>query len=127
MGHVATGCQRQQADGELKTEVTGMTDDFAAGASASLKKTTKAILRFLRNEGKQPRNGLRDHLHNRLGDLAVKWYRYGFNRGHKESDKHCKNGKVPRTLRYDATREFFIDAERTVHLKSTLKERRSKL
>jgi hypothetical protein len=28
-------------------------------------------------------------------------------------------------LRYDATREFFTDDERTVHLKSTLKKKRS--
>jgi hypothetical protein len=103
-----------------------MRDGYTAGASASLNKTITAILQFLEADEARPRRGLRDYLHGRLGDLAVKWYRHGFNRGHKESDKQCKNGKVPRNLRYDATREFFTDAERTVRLKSTLRKKRSK-
>jgi len=103
-----------------------MKNDHAAGASKSLKKTTKAIMKFLKDEGDRPQNGLRDFLHDKLGDFAVKWYRRGFNRGHKESGKQCDGGKVPSTLRYDATREFFTNDERTVHLKSALKKKRSK-
>src|SRR5690242_17537680 len=100
--------------------------DLAAGASKSLKKTTKAIMKFLKDSGDQPQSGLRDFLNDKLGDFAVKWYRKGFNRGHKESHKHYSKGKAPRTLSYDATREFFTGDERTVHLKSTLKNKRAK-
>ncbi len=98
----------------------------AAGASKSLKKTTKAIMKFLQDKGDLPQRDLRAFLYDKLGDFAVKWYRKGFNRGHKESDKQCERGRVPRVLRYDATREFFTDDERTVQLKSTLKKKRSK-
>lgn len=99
--------------------------DFAAGASASLNKTITAMESFLEEKGNRPQRGLRDYLLTQLGDLAVKWYRNGFNRGHRESNKQSRRGRIPRILRYDATREFFIDDERTVHLKSTLKKKRS--
>jgi hypothetical protein len=100
--------------------------DFAAGASASLNKTIAAIETFLEDEQDRPAHGLRDYLFARLGDFAVKWYRHGFNRGHKESKRQTINGRIPRTLRYDATREFFIGAKKTAHLKSTLKRKRLK-
>ncbi len=103
-----------------------MKDEFARGASASLNKTITAIMEFLGNEKDRPRHGLRDCLQDLVGDLAVRWYRRGFNRGHRESNKQCKDGRVPRILRYDATREFFTGSEKTVHLKSTLKRKRSK-
>ena len=101
-----------------------MKDDFAAGASASLKLSIKAIMEFLEDVEKHPRSGLREFLYEKLSDLAVKWYRRGFKRGHIESDRHIQGGKVPRVLRYDATREFFTGRERTVRLKSTLKRKR---
>ncbi len=98
---------------------------FAAGASASLNKTITTIERFLEDEGDRPPRGLRAYMRDRLGDLAVKWYRRGFQRGHMETDKQNTNGKLPRTLTYDATREFFTGDKRTVHLKSTLKKKRA--
>jgi len=103
-----------------------MKDEFAKGASASLNKTITAIMKFLGDEKIRPRQGLRDYLRDLLGDLAVRWYRRGFNRGHRESGKQCKDGRVPHILRFDATREFFTGAEKTVHLKSTLKRGRPK-
>jgi hypothetical protein len=123
---LGVSASRTHRSAELERGATSLKRDFAAGASASLKKTSKAIMCFLEDKKNQPRQGLRDFLHERLGDLAVKWYRHGFNRGHKESHKHCKHGEVPGTLRYDATREFFTNAERTVHLKSTLRKKRPK-
>jgi hypothetical protein len=102
-----------------------MKNDSATGASASLNLTITAIMEFLDDEGDRPRSGLREFLYDKLGDLAVKWYRHGFNRGHRESAKQIKNGSVPRVLRYDATREFFTGGKRTVRLKSTLKRRRT--
>lgn len=102
-----------------------MKHDFAAGASASLNKTITAMETFLEDKGDRPTRGLRDYLSAQLCDLAVKWYRHGFSRGHRESKKRSRHGRIPRVLRYDATREFFTDDERTVHLKSTLKKKRS--
>jgi hypothetical protein len=101
-------------------------NEHAAGASKSLKKTTKAVMKFLKDKGDLPQREIRAFQYEKLGDFAVKWYRKGFNRGHRESDKQCDRGRVPRTLNYDATREFFTDDERTVHLKSTLKKKRQK-
>lgn len=94
--------------------------DFASGASASLKKTIDEVMAFLGQHGPQPPDNLRDFLHERLNDLAVKWYRKGFNRGHRESHQQTARGKVPKILRYDATRLFFRGGKRTVHLKSEL-------
>src|SRR5690349_17944130 len=103
-----------------------MTRDFAAGASASLNKTITAMERFLESNEDRPPHGLRAHLVSHLCDFAVKWYRQGFNRGHKETDKRSRNGRIPRTLRYNATREFFSGKERTVRLRSTLRRKRTK-
>ena len=103
-----------------------MKEEYAAGASASLNKTTTVIMKFLKDEGERPPRRLRAFLHEKLGDLAEMWYRKGFNRGHKESAEQCEASRVPRVLRYDATREFFTNHDRTVRLKSTLKKKRSK-
>jgi hypothetical protein len=97
-----------------------MKNDFAAGASASLKKTANEVMAFLGHQDPPPTANLRDFLDEKLGDLAIKWYRKGFNRGHKESHQHTAKGKVPKTLRHDATRQFFTGGKRTVHLKSVL-------
>lgn len=103
-----------------------MTEGYAAGASASLNKTTTAIMKFLEDGGERPPRRLRAFLNEKLGDLAEMWYRKGFNRGHRESDKRCEAGRVPRVLRFDATREFFTGDKRTVQLESTLERKRKK-
>lgn len=103
-----------------------MKRDFAAGASASLNKTITALQTFLGDDDDRPERGLRDYLFAQLGDLAAKWYRHGFNRGHRETIKQTRHGRTPRTLRYDATREFFLGTKKTVHLKSSLKRKRPK-
>ena len=101
-----------------------MTNGFAAGASASLNKTITAMQDFLEDKQGRPSRGLRDYLFAQLGDLAVTWYRRGFKRGHRESHKRSRNGRTPRILTYEATREFFTGDERTIHLKSTLRRNR---
>lgn len=103
-----------------------MTQDYAAGASASLHSTITAVDKFLEREGAHPTRDLRAHLFDLLGDLAVKWYSRGFKRGHMESKKQSEDGKVPRSIHYDATREFFTGTKRTVELKSKLKRKRGK-
>jgi len=97
-----------------------MKNDFTAGASSSLKATATEVMAFLGHHDPSPTDNLRDFLYDKLGDLAIKWYRKGFNRGHRESHRMAAKGKVPKTLRYDATRQFFTGGKRTVHLKSVL-------
>jgi hypothetical protein len=108
---------------EYREERNEMHNGHAAGASKSLKKTTKAIMKFLADSGKLPQRELRAFQYEKLGDFAVKWYRKGFNRGHRESAKQSGKACVPTILRYNATREFFTGDDRTVHLNSTLKRR----
>jgi len=100
-------------------------DNAAAGASRSLNRTITAIMEFLDDEGDRPASGLREFLYDKLRDLAEKWYRRGFKRGHIESFKKTKGAGAPRTLRYDATRQFFVGGARTVRLKSRLKRKRA--
>lgn len=95
--------------------------DLATGASKSLKKTIDEVMNFLGNQETQPTSGLRDFLNEKLADLAERWYRRGFNRGHRESAQQLAKGKVPKILTCDATREFFKGGKRKVNLKSTLK------
>jgi hypothetical protein len=97
-----------------------MKNDFAAGAAASLKTTANEVMAVLGHQDPLPTDDLRDFLNEKLGDLAIKWYRKGFNRGHKESHAQTAKGRVPKTLRHDATRQFFSGGKRTVHLKSVL-------
>jgi hypothetical protein len=97
-----------------------MTKNSAAGASASLNKTISEIMKFLNSREPRPTAALRVFLREKIGDLGERWYRRGFNRGHRESRKQMRKGKVPRTLRYDATRKFFRGSRRTVRLKSVL-------
>jgi hypothetical protein len=92
----------------------------ATGASKSLNKTITELMTFLEKAEKRPVNGLREFLNEKITDLAVKWYRRGFNRGHREVAKQMGKGRVPRILRWEATREFYLDNERTVNLRSTL-------
>jgi hypothetical protein len=99
------------------------TYDFAAGASASLNKTITALQRFLQEQTRRPPNGNRDYLYELIADYGERNYRRGFNRGHRESAKNIRNGKVPKVLRYTKHREFFTGEPRTVHLKSTLRKR----
>jgi hypothetical protein len=75
------------------------------------------------DQRKRPAEGLRDFLNELIGNYGEYNYRRGFNRGHRESAKNVKNGRVPTTLRYEKTREFFNDGERTVHLRSRLKKK----
>jgi hypothetical protein len=70
--------------------------DYIAGASASLNKTATVIMKILEDEGKRPTRRLRAFLYEKLGDFAVTWYRKGFSRGHKESDKQWEKGRVCR-------------------------------
>jgi len=72
----------------------------AAGASMSLNKSIHEIEDFLKGNKIAPATApLRAELHERLEKLAERWYRKGFNRGHKESSKQLANGKMPNPLR----------------------------
>jgi hypothetical protein len=98
-----------------------MIDNFAAGASASLNKTITELRRFLQDQRRRPSNGNRDYLYELIADYGESNYRRGFNRGHRETAKNARKGKVPKVLRYTKRREFFAGEQRVVRLKSTLK------
>jgi len=97
-----------------------MAKNYAGGASASLNETISEIMKFLKATEPRPNAALRDFLREKIGDLGERWYKRGFNRGHRESHKQTRKGKVPRTLRYDARRKFFRGNRRAVRLKSVL-------
>jgi hypothetical protein len=99
-------------------------NDHAKGASKSLNKTITEIETFLKSKSQHPGPGqqLRPFLHEALADLAEKWLKRGFNRGHKESRRlFFAENKVPVTLRYKGYRELFTGRKRRVRLKSTVR------
>jgi hypothetical protein len=74
-----------------------MKNEYAAGASKSLKKTTKAIMKFLKDSGDRPQSGLRDFLYDKLGDFAVKCASSPM--VHARTQMPCANRKVCVTWR----------------------------
>lgn len=92
----------------------------AKGASKALNKTISAVMQHLEDDGDRPQSELREFLYEKLGDLAVYWYRRGFRRGHREAHRQSRNGNVTRVLRRIITREFFTGNERTIRLRSRL-------
>jgi hypothetical protein len=102
-----------------------MDKNSAGGASASLNKTISEIMAFLNDRGRRPGGrgaDLRDFLHEKLADLAVKRYRRGFRRGHIESHKRfVETGVFPNEIEFEAKREFFDGQNRRVQLTSRIK------
>lgn len=100
--------------------------DFAAGASASIKKTISEIEAIVTGESLGGAGKNRQQLHAKLQDAVIKssklWYKKGFNRGHRESYRaHQESGQVPRTLSLLVTREFIPNTPRPAYLKSRIK------
>lgn len=82
--------------------------DYVAGASASLNRTITAIMKFLEDDGDRPPRKFRAFLHEKIADSNERWFRKGFNRGHRESfGLFNRAGRVPKTLRYECTRKLF--------------------
>jgi hypothetical protein len=76
---------------------------------------------------RKPNEGLRDFLREKIGDLSERWFRRGFNRGHRESYRECEDkGKVPRTLTFDCRRKLSPRQIRALTLKSTIKKKSQK-
>ena len=87
-----------------------------------MNKTISEIMDVLEDEGGHPgrRGAKRAFLHKKLADLAEKWYRRGFKRGHVESRKAFReHGTVPAKLRYEGSRELFTGQKRQVKVTST--------
>jgi|SRR5579883_596692 len=99
----------------------------AKGASKSLNKTITELMEYLDDSGPRPRQGLREFLYGKVGDLAEKWFRKGFNRGHKESyAAYLDDGVVPVRLEYLCSRNVCPNEERQITLKSTIRTRSGK-
>lgn len=101
-----------------------MGKDSTGGASASLNRTISEIMAFLGDQGRRPGGKgakLREFLHEKLADLALKRYRRGFRRGHMESHKKfVETGVFPSELSYICEREFFKNQKREVHVTSKI-------
>ena len=89
-----------------------------------LDKTITEIMEFL-DDNDKPRRQLgpemrRFFLHDKIGDLAERWFKRGFNRGHKESHKTFQaDAMVPQTLEYKCRRNLSPGQNRTLILEST--------
>lgn len=92
-------------------------------ASNSLKKSIAEIEAHLEGRGVAGAPGFhRAELHATLAAFAARWYRKGFNRGHRESfDGFTETGKVPKSLRAKVKRDLFGGAAKPVKLKSRIK------
>jgi len=97
-----------------------MANPYAEGASQSLNKTISEIMHYLKDHGARPNTGLRVFMREKIADLGERWYRKGFNRGHRQSRKEFRNdGKVPKILRYKCARQLAPGQRRSIKLKST--------
>lgn len=96
-----------------------VTDDFKAGASASLNKTITEIREFLDDHGGRPDADLRGFLRKKLADMSEKRYRRGFRRGHIQSyKKFLETGVFPKEIEFEAKREFFTRQRRRFRVTS---------
>lgn len=90
------------------------------------KKTLSDIELILEGEelinSSEMRTELRDKILASLTELSTRWYKKGFNRGHKECFSHLeKQEEFPMTIRKTLKREFLPNSQAVVKLKSTLK------
>lgn len=99
-----------------------------AGASSSLNKTITELVKFIGKDDERPKGEkLRSILHRKIGDLAEKWYRRGFKRGHIESRNHFKaSDTVPTNLEFECCRKLSPFQERDIVLKSEIKSKHKK-
>lgn len=98
---------------------------YAAGASASINKTISEIEHILRGKKLPSTGSLREQLRAELQAAIItssrKWYRKGFNRGHKACYQAVKNGeKFPSVIEAAVEREFIPKTSSKVKLKSKL-------
>ena len=105
-----------------------MSTERKAGASASLNKTIKEIVEYLGKDDERSKGEkLRSVLHRKIGDLAEKWYRRGFKRGHIESRNHFEaSDTVPTKLEFECRRKLSPSQERDIVLKSEIKSKHKK-
>lgn len=104
-----------------------MPNPHAEGASKSLKKTISEIMTHLGDTGNQPNDGLRDFLREKIGDLSERWFKKGFNRGHKESLREFEDkGKVPRVLTFECSRKLSPRQIRDLTLESIIEKKSKK-
>ena len=104
------------------------TPERIKGRAESLNTTITEVMDFLGDEAKRPGGWgakLRPFLHEKLADLAERWYKRGVRRGHMECHKEFKaTGALSRKLRYAGNREFFVGQKRAVRVTSKIKRKR---
>lgn len=94
-------------------------------ASNSLKVSVREIEAYLEGNGVSLPGPVRAELHDALEELSARWYRRGFNRGHRESfERYEATGAVPQVLRANVRRDLFSGNRQRLKLNSKLKGRR---
>ncbi|MDZ8120140.1 hypothetical protein [Pontiella agarivorans] len=100
---------------------------FAEGATSSINKTLEEIEKIMKGEELSDagplRSDLRDAIENALIELATRWYKKGFNRGHKESyEKYVLKDKFPKRITTTVSRKLLPNAKEEIELGSTIKK-----
>lgn len=94
-----------------------MADNSTSGASKSLYKSIDDLEKIAKNKLKgiegELREKFRDEYRKKLLELAIKWYKIGFQRGHKECySVFKKTGTVPKKLTIIKTANFIYKTYR---------------
>lgn len=93
----------------------------------SIDKTTREIELILKGESLDDvgkfRQALRQKIEQSLTELSEKWYKKGFNRGHKEVYlQYIKTGKIRKSISLDVSRRLLPKSKSKIALRSTLKK-----
>lgn len=102
---------------------TGIDRIKIEAATNSLKKSIAEIEAHLAGKNVAGTDSFhRAELHATLAEFAARWYRKGFNRGHRESfQSYAETGKVPKSMRAKVKRDLFGGRRKSVKLKSRIK------
>ena len=95
------------------------------GASQSVTKTIDEVVDIVLGlpleEAGELRTVLREQIETALIDLATKWYKIGFKRGHKVTfERHAKNAIFPTSISRNMKCKFLPNTEQSVKLHSNL-------
>jgi len=97
------------------------------GALESIDKTLREIEHILDgtslDKAGKYRQELRLKIEKSLTKLGIKWYKKGFNKGHKEVYiQYIKTGKISENISIDVSRNLLPKSKSKIALKSSLKK-----
>lgn len=106
-----------------KTVRDGSVVDHSRGIQKTLTEIDKILDGLPLDHAGPLRTKLRDAMTSAFDDLSLRWYKKGFNRGHREAFREFEEtGEVPEQLKTNKKRQFRPNGDKhQVRLKSTLK------